>query len=92
MGNGKNKRKHELRSRISYKSACENHIVHQVVYEWLKTTKASTKSKFKLLDGWRLGNIMLLIDFKNLKVTKVRKPEYDNFLRKYVAIYLGVKR
>jgi hypothetical protein len=91
MGNRKNKRKLEVRSNVSYKAAKESKCVHKVVYEWLKNTRVTNnKLKFKLLDDWRQGIIFLMIDFTNL-TTRIKKPEYDIFLKKYIAKYLGVK-
>jgi hypothetical protein len=90
MGDRKNKGKVELRTNVSYKAAAEAKIVHQVVYEWLKTTKCSLRALGRILESWRSGHLFLMVDFRNLK-TKPKKPEYDLFLRKYVSKYLGVK-
>jgi hypothetical protein len=78
-----------VRTKIDYRAAKENQIVHQVVYEWLKTTKSS--KKFDLLRDWRDQKILLLIDLKNLKV-KPKNPERYYFLQKYVGKYLGVDK
>jgi hypothetical protein len=91
MGDRKNKRVSELRSRVSYKAAKESGCVSKIVYEWLKATKTKNNYlKFKLLRDWKEGSIFLLIDFTNL-TKRIKKPEHDLFLKKYVSKYLGIK-
>ena len=85
-------KKHDDRTRVSYKACKDQKIVAKVVYQWLKTTThVSIHARFSCLNSWREGTLFLLIDVTKLKyVNSIKRPEGDLFMKKYVAKYLGV--
>jgi len=90
MGGRKNKG--NMRSNVTYRFAKEQKIVSKVIYEWLKSTHASIKQKGILLRQWQRGEVLLMIDFKNLRGNpSTKNSERDHFLRKYMTKYFKLE-
>ena len=66
---------------VSYETAQKNQMVHDIVYSWLKSTKAT--HKFDILRDWQRGKIYLVIDPMTL-----RRPLHHGHDRPYQSAYL----